>query len=130
MARTKPRQRAGVGVLGKAVTRRARSRCELCEGRDDLRLYELDPFPEEPTEERVLLACGRCRTWLEQDAIVVDEAHFLCGAAWSEEPAVKLAAGRMLLASEAAPEPWLHDALDAVGIDRETRELTPPAWGL
>ena len=48
---------------------RARSRCELCEARDDLRLFELDPFPAEPDEGRVLLLCGRCRDWLENERI-------------------------------------------------------------
>ena len=91
MARKKrPKQRAAIGVLGKMITRRSRGRCELCEGRDDNRLYELPPFPEEPDPERVMMTCGRCRRWLEKGGVDPVEAHFLSSAVWSEEPSVRL----------------------------------------
>lgn len=123
VAKRKPKQRAAVGVLGKVITRRSHGRCELCESREEPRLYELDPFPEEPEPDRVVMACARCRTWLEKEEIVPLEAHFLSGAVWSEQPAVKLAAGRMLLASEDREDPWIADAIEASSIDPSTREL-------
>jgi hypothetical protein len=123
MARKRPKQRAAVGVLGKALTRRSRGRCELCESRDEPRLYELDPFPTDPDVERTLMACARCRRWLDDEEIVEMEAHFLSGAVWSEEKSVRLAAGRMLLFSRDPEDPWILDALEAVDIDPATREL-------
>lgn len=127
MARQRVRQRATIGVLGKAITRRARSRCELCEARDDLRLFELDPFPAEPDEGRVLLLCGRCRDWLENERIEPVEAHFLTGAVWSELAVVRRAAGRMLLAGDDGEDVWIADALEACNIDPATRELRAEA---
>jgi len=123
MAKKRNKQRPQVGVLGKLITRRSRGMCELCESKEDTRLYELWPFPEEPEPERTLMLCGRCRTWMDDEEIVPVQAHFLSSAVWSEEPAVKLAAARMLLFNEDPEDPWLRDALDAADIDPVSREL-------
>lgn len=119
----KIKQRAKVGVLGKLITRRARGRCELCESKDSPRLYELVPFPEEPSPERTLMACERCRRWLETKKVDPIEAHFLSSAVWSEEPAVRLAAARLLLAVDFQEDPWLVDALEAANVDPATGEF-------
>jgi hypothetical protein len=98
MARKRLKQRAAVGGLGKALTRRSKGHCELCEGRGDVRPFELAPFPEEPVLERSLMACARCRGWLEGSEIRPMEAHFLSGAVWATEPAGGLAPPPPLLA--------------------------------
>jgi protein PhnA len=118
-----------VGVLGKDLTRRSRGRCELCGSQDGPRLYELPPFPEEPDPARTLMACTRCRDWLEHDRFEPIEAHFLSSAVWSEEPAVRLAAGRMLLRADFDDDPWLLDALEAAGIDPASGELRAAVVG-
>jgi hypothetical protein len=118
-----PRQRASVGILGKLLTRRSRGRCEACESRDGVRPFELPPFPLDPDPERTLMACERCRRWLETGKIEPMEAHFLSAAVWSELAPVRMAAGRMLLECDFQEDPWLLDALEAAGIDPETGEL-------
>jgi hypothetical protein len=123
MARKKVKQRPQVGVLGKALTRRSRGRCELCAGAGDVRPYELAPFPEEPDPERTLMTCGRCRDWLETGQIDPIQAHFLSSAVWSDLAPVKLAAARMLIASDGLDDPWLRDALEAANIDPNTGEM-------
>jgi hypothetical protein len=123
MARKRLKQRAAVGVLGKALTRRSKGHCELCQGRDDVRPFELVPFPEEPVLERSLMACARCRSWLEGGEIRPMEAHFLSGAVWADEPAVRLAAARLLLAVDDPEDPWVRDALDQVDVDPGTHEF-------
>lgn len=122
MARKRPKQRAAIGVLGKTLTRRSRGRCELCESRDGVRLYELVPFPEEPDPERVLMACERCRGWMEGEEVEVRDAHFLSQAVWSDLSPVKLAAARMLLTCDFRDDPWMADALDAANVDPSTGE--------
>lgn len=122
MARKKPKQRPQVGVLGKDLTRRSRGRCELCEGRDDVRPYELPPFPTEPSPDRTLMTCRRCRDWLEHDRIEPVEARFLSTAIWADVPPVRLAAARLLLAHEDLEDPWVHDALEAADVDPATGE--------
>ena len=117
------KQRALAGVLGKALTRRSRGVCELCESRDQSRVYELSPFPTEPELERSLMACGRCRSWLEQREAGGVDAHFLSSAIWSEEPAVQLAAARILLCVDLDEHPWAQEALEAVQVDVVTGEF-------
>lgn len=128
MARKRLKQRPQVGVLGKDLTRRSRGRCELCESREDVRAYELTPFPEEPEMDRSLMACGRCRRWLEGDEDVVPrEAWFLSSAVWSQEPAVQLAAARLLLRCDDPDSPWMREALEAVDVDPATGEFRESA---
>ncbi len=115
--------RAQVGVLGKYLTRRSRGRCELCEGRAEVRPYELWPVPPEPDPDRTLMACARCRTWMDRDRIDPVEAHFLGTAVWSPLPAVRLAAARLLLSHEDPDDPWLREALEVADVDPATREL-------
>jgi len=123
MARKKIKQRSAVGRLGKFLTRRSRGKCELCEQREEVRAFELAPFPEEPELERALMACGRCRTWLEKGQADELNAWFLEGAVWSEEPAVRLAAARMLLDMDDPGNPWIRDTFDAAGVDPSTGEF-------
>jgi protein PhnA len=123
MGRKRPKQRAQVGLLGKDLTRRSRGRCELCASRDGTRPYELVPFPEEPSMERALMACERCRAWLEGGPIIPIEASFLESAVWAEEPAIQLAAARLLLRIDDPHLPHVRDALDAARIDPATGEF-------
>jgi protein PhnA len=126
MARKKIRQRPKVGVLGKALTRRSHGCCELCGSKSEPFPFELPPFPEEPELERTLLACKRCRDWLDGKAIEPREAHFLSRAVWADEPAVRLAAARLLLSVDDPEDPWMRDALDAVDVDPATGEFREP----
>ncbi len=123
MSRKRTKQRAAVGVLGKDLTRRAKGRCELCESKTGVRPWELVPFPDEPSMDRTLLACARCREWLEQGEARGMEAQVLTQAVWSEEPAIRLAAARLLVASDFSDDPWIRDALDHAGFDEAQGEL-------
>lgn len=127
MARRAAKQRPILGVLGKDLTRRSRGRCELCDSREETRPFELAPFPENPTLERALMACARCREWLETGAVDPIRAFFLTTAVWSDQPAVKLAAARMLLVCDDPDSPWMREALDAVDVDPRTGEFRQSA---
>ena len=120
------KQRAAAMVLGKHLTRRSRGRCELCEQRDEVRVFELPPFPDDPAPERALMACVRCRSWLEQGGVDVVHAHFLGTAIWSECVPVRTAAARLLATCER--QPWIVDALEQAGFDAATgQDITPEA---
>ena len=123
----KVKQRAAVGILGKDITRRSRGRCELCGGRDGVRLHELPPFPDQPDPERVLLACERCRSWLEGGDVEPVHARFLGEAVWSDVAPVRLAAARLIVTCDFQDDPWVRDALEAVGFDPGTGELVEPS---
>lgn len=117
------KQRPQVGRLGKDLTRRSKGRCELCASKDDVRPFELWPFPEEPDPDRTLMGCNRCRTWLDEERMEPVEARFLSEAVWSDVAPVRLAAARMLLSHDDLSDPWLADALDAANVDPATREF-------
>lgn len=123
IARKRPKQRAAIGMLGKDLTRRSKGRCELCQSRDGVRPYELEPFPDEPSMDRALCACERCRDWLDGGEIVSIEARFLEEAVWSTVRPIRLAAARLLVLADFADDPWVRDGLEAVGYIVETREL-------
>lgn len=124
MARKKQKQRATVGWLGKDLVRRSKGRCELCASRDGVKPFELWPFPEEPEMDRTLMACARCRRWMEREQVSEPvEARFLEEVIWSQEPAVRLAAARLLVVADFADDPWIRDALDAIHFDPETGEI-------
>jgi hypothetical protein len=121
--RKRYKQRPSVGLLGKDLTRRSRGRCELCEGREGAFPWEVPPFADTPDPSRTLMACRRCREWLEGAEIRPVEAHFLSSAVWSDEPAVRLAAARLLLAVDDVDDPWVRDALETADVDPATGEF-------
>ena len=53
---------AAVSALGKTLTRRARSKCELCSTDAPLKVIEVEPLDEDPHDDAAILACERCRT--------------------------------------------------------------------
>ncbi len=72
---------------------------------------------------RTLMACERCRAWLELGEINPVEARFLSEAVWAELEPVRLAAARLLIASDSLEDPWLRDAIEANNIDPTTGEF-------
>ena len=127
VSKKRSKQRALAGVLGKDLTRRSRGRCELCEQRHEVRVFELAPFPEQPDPERALMACARCRGWLDAGTLDPVQAHFLGTAIWSQQDPVRLAAARLLL-TERVDEAWVTEALEYADVNPKTGEFRhPPA---
>lgn len=115
--------RASVGALGKALTRRSRGRCELCASKDAPQPYEVWPLTKIPDMDHTLLACLRCRGWLDKGAIIPVEAHFLSRAVWSEVLAVRLASTQLLKCADFDDTPWVQDALANLVLDEESGPL-------
>ncbi len=102
-----------VAALGKALSRRAGSRCELCEAGSGLRPVEVPPLPEEPDLDAALLLCERCRDLIDAKRLPADthDLRFLAAAIWSDLPPVQTTAERLL--RRLAPDtPWAAEALD------------------
>lgn len=108
-----------VAALGKTISRRARSRCELCDGDADLRVFEVPPVEEEPSDEAAVLACVLCRDDIEAKKLRdFGRLRFLETAIWSETAPAQIAAVR-LLRRVAEHEAWARDALDGLWLDDE-----------
>ncbi|MDQ8203916.1 hypothetical protein [Pelagicoccus sp. SDUM812003] len=111
---------AQVNLLGKELTRRSGSKCELCEASGvSLSVYEVPPEEEEPQAESCVFLCQTCRDDLENPKRL-DPAHWRCAtkSVWSEVPAVQVMAARVLdrLGKD---ELWAREALEDVYFEQE-----------
>jgi protein PhnA len=104
-------RRAAVAALGKGLSRRARSRCELCGEGGPLAVVELDGAPEEPEEDWALLLCARCQAL---DEAPPETLRFLTTAMWSEVAPAQVQAVRAL---RGLAEDWAKEALDGLWLD-------------
>jgi protein PhnA len=97
---------------------RSKAKCELCGAGDGLGVHQLAPY-EDGAPETCILACETCRAQIEPSA-TLDVRHWRClnEAAWSEIPAVQVAAWRLL--NRLGGESWARDLLDAIYLDDET----------
>ena len=116
-------QRA-VAALGKNLSRRAGSVCELCNGDEDLRVTEVAPITEEPSEDAAILACLRCRELLNTKHLPREtgELRFLEGTVWAEELPVRIAAIQLLRRLKSEQVSWARECLEAVWIEPEIEE--------
>jgi len=111
--------KAALQALGKGLSRRARSRCELCEAAGErLQVTEVTGSPEEePGEDWALLLCDRCRELTDKGPDRdLDTLRFLTTAMWSEVQPVQVAAVRLLRRLDV---PWATEGLDGLWLDEE-----------
>lgn len=108
-----------VAALGKNLSRRARSKCELCESSARLKVVEVDGNPhEEPDEDWAVLVCSACEALMGGDQ--QGPVRFLESSMWSEVPPVQIAAVRAL---RSVDEPWAEAALEGLYLDPALEEL-------
>jgi hypothetical protein len=128
MARGKDRHdahKAAVAGLGKVLSRRAGSACELCGESLDLRPIEVPPTAEEPSAEAAMLACARCRELVEAKRLPreTQDLRFLEKAAWADPVPVKLSAVRLLRRLDAEGVGWATELLDGLWMPEEVEAL-------
>ncbi len=107
-----------VASFGKTLGKRARFRCEWCEGAEDLRPWDYRP-DQEPTEETLALLCGRCREWAGGRKAGEQELRSIRNALWSDIPAVAEGAARVLARCK---EPWAREAIEESFIADEVKQ--------
>lgn len=116
-------KQAQLSALGKDLTRRSGSKCELCEASGvALRPMPVPPEDEEPEVETCVFVCDTCREQLENPKRI-DPAHWRCAAqsVWSEVPAVQVVAARVL-DHLGKTELWAREALEDVFFEEEVEE--------
>ncbi len=102
-----------IGSLGKAVGKRAGFKCEWCESKDDLRVWDYKPDAA-PGMETVALLCRQCRSWADGRKGSPDELRSIRNALWSDVPAVAEGAAWVLARCK---EPWAREAIEESFID-------------
>mgnify|MGYP000888366533 CR=1 FL=1 len=106
-------------VLLSALRARAGSQCELCGASSAEHVFPVGPEgPGSAPSEHAILLCAACDAAVASPAASAAALRTLQQAAWSEVPAVQVAAFRLL---HALPdEPWAVDLLGQLYLDDET----------
>jgi len=115
--------------LGKVLSRRSGSACELCGAGAGCQPMEVTPLPEEPTDDMALLACERCRDALTARRLPGDTAdyRFLESSAWSEVLPVQVTAVRLLRRVADADVAWARELLDGLWLSDDVQALVGDA---
>jgi protein PhnA len=97
---------------------RSNNQCELCTSTNDLNVYNVPPRDTE-SEENSILICENCNTQIIDES-KTDVNHWRClnDSMWSEVPAVKVVAWRML--NQLRGEGWPVDLLNMMYLEDET----------
>lgn len=106
--------------LEKELENRSGGACELCGSTENLSVFVVAPKVGNDVSE-VVHTCGVCSGQLN-DAETVDSNHWRClnDSMWSEVPAVKVVAYRML--HQLKSEGWPADLLDMMYLEDDTLE--------
>jgi len=96
---------------------RAGFKCEWCEGKDDLRVW--DYKPDAPTDmETLALLCQKCWRWADGEKASSNELRSIRNALWSDIPPVAEGAARILAHCK---ESWAREAIEESFIDNAVK---------
>jgi len=97
-----------ISAFGKTIGKRAGFKCEWCESKDDLRVWDYQPdLP--PGMETLALLCGRCRDWADGRKAEPNELRSIRNALWSNIPAIAEGSAKVLARCK---EPWAREAIE------------------
>ncbi len=107
-----------IRFFGKTIGKRAGFKCEWCESKDDLRVWDYKPdLP--PDMESLALLCQQCRSWPEGRKASPNELRSIRNALWSSNiPSVAEGAARILAQCK---EPWAREAIEESLIDNDIK---------
>jgi len=103
--------------FGKPVGKRAGFKCEWCESKDDLRLWDYQPDLS-PDMDSLALLCQNCRELADGRRAELNELRSIRNALWSNVPAVAEGAARVLAQCK---EPWAREAIEESFIDESVK---------
>ena len=111
-----------VALLGKALIRRAKKRCELCEAQgESMEVVEVAPAPKVPDPDHAIMICTACQAVLNQDSPDPNQARFLETVIWSDIPAVQVTAVRLARQLAGQGVAWASELLETVYLSPETQ---------
>ena len=109
-------RQAAVAGLGRALSRRSRSNCELCDEGGRLAVVEVAPAPEAPSADAAVMLCGRCAAAVAggRGAPPASELRFLEGSVWSQIAPAQILAVRLVRTLAAAGAQWAAELLEGL----------------
>lgn len=106
-----------IGTFGKAIGKRAGFKCEWCESKEDLRVWDHQPdLP--PAMETLAMLCRQCRELADGRKADANELRSIRNALWSDIPAVAEGAAKVLAQCK---ESWVRDAIEQSFIDESLK---------
>jgi len=106
--------------FGKSVGKRAGFKCEWCESKDELRLWDYQPDLS-PDMDSLALLCQNCRELADGRRAELSELRSIRNALWSNVPAVAEGAARVLAQCN---EAWAREAIEESFIDDAVKATT------
>jgi protein PhnA len=110
-------RKEAIASFGKSIGKRAGFKCEWCESREELRVWDYQPdLP--PDMDRLALLCQRCREWADGRKADPKELRSIRNALWSNIPAVAEGAAGVVAQCR---EPWAREAIEESLIDEAVK---------
>jgi protein PhnA len=110
-------RKEAIGSFGKSIGKRAGFKCEWCESKEELKVWDYQPdLP--PNMDMLALLCQRCREWADGRKVDPQELRSIRNALWSNIPAVAEGAARVLAQCR---EPWAREAIEESFIDEAVK---------
>lgn len=106
-----------ISSFGKSIGKRAGFKCEWCESKDDLRVWDYKPDAP-PDMETLALLCQQCRSWADGRKAAANELRSIRNALWSNVLSVAEGAARVLAQCK---EPWAREAIEESFIDDDLK---------
>jgi len=111
-----------LNILGRELTRRSGSKCELCLSSGiKLNVFEIPPVKGEPESERCVFICDTCLSGIFEPLKLNDHWRCLNDSIWSEIKPVKIISA-IILKKISDKFSWADDILEEVYNDEDDSE--------
>ncbi len=111
-----------LNILGRVLTRRSGSKCELCLiSGVRLNVFEVPPVYDNPESGRCVFICDICFSGISQPLKLNDHWRCLNESIWSEIKPVQIISA-ILLKKISEEKSWAKDLLDEAYFDEDDEE--------
>ena len=108
-----------LNTLGRELTRRSGSKCELClTAGVKLNVVEIPPISGEPDSDRCVFICDTCSSGISEPLKLDNHWRCLSESIWSEVKPVKVISA-IILKKISGKNSWAADIMDEVYLDEE-----------
>ena len=106
-----------ISAFGKTISKRAGFKCEWCDSKEDLRVWDYQPdLP--PAAETLAMLCLNCRELADGRKADANQLRTIRDALWSDIPAVAEGVAKVLVQCN---QTWVKEAIEESCIDEELK---------
>jgi len=107
-----------ISTFGKSIGKRAGFKCEWCDSKEDLRVWDYKP-DQDLSMESLAMLCRNCRELADGRKADQNELRTIRNALWSDIPAVAETAAIVLVQCN---QTWVKEAIEESCIDEGLKE--------